>query len=189
MHLFRWIAGLLFLWPIVVCAHLTIAPPQILLSRKGVALTEVRSTAHTLTHWQVRVMRWTQIDNQDVLEAAPEIEIAPRFFHLNDGEAQVIRALIPVSNTHYFRILIEQIRDDANEQGIALNFRFSLPVYRSTNEPVPRIIDIPPTESCLNVVNSTNKVQQLNARTAITGLHHVLPNATILVCRKEPRNL
>jgi hypothetical protein len=64
------------------------------------------------------------------------VEISPRFFSLAGHGRQVIRARIMDRSRHY-RLLIEQIPDDAlSNQGVNFRFRFSLPIYRSRQDPL-----------------------------------------------------
>jgi len=64
------------------------------------------------------------------------VEISPRFFSLAGHGRQVIRARI-VDRSRHYRLLIEQIPDDAlSNQGVNFRFRFSLPIYRSRQDPL-----------------------------------------------------
>ena len=73
----------------------------------------------------------------------PEVEISPRFFSLAGAGRQVIRARVTDRSRHY-RLLIEQIPDDQpSGKGVNFRFRFSLPIYRSSQDPlIPRGIVI-----------------------------------------------
>lgn len=170
-------------------SHLTISPPQIIRAANGIGLVEVRSTASGLSYWQVRVMAWSQSEEKNVLNVAEDIPISPRFFHLEPGESQVIRALFPKESQRYFRILIEQIPPDAEQQGINLNFRFSLPVYIHANEPVPREVNFPRDAKCQSVENTTDRVQQLILDFQPQDIPVILPQAKMSVCRKDSAKL
>jgi hypothetical protein len=71
--------------------------------------------------------------------AVQGVEISPRFFSLAASGRQIIRARITDRSKHY-RLLIEQIPNDTlNNQGINFRFRFSLPIYKSSQDPlIPR---------------------------------------------------
>jgi P pilus assembly chaperone PapD len=170
-------------------AHLTISPPQIIRSSNGTGLVEVRSTAPSTSYWQVRVMEWSQNGEKNVLQASEGIPISPRFFHLEPGESQVIRALFPKESRHYFRILIEQIPSDTEGQGVSLNFRFSLPVYLYANEPVPRAAKFPPDAKCLSIENTSDRVQQITLDFQPQDIPVILPQATMSVCKKDGAKL
>jgi hypothetical protein len=76
--------------------------------------------------------------------AAPlGVDISPRFFSLAPAGRQVIRARVSDRTRHY-RLLIEQIPDDSlSSQGVNFRFRFSLPIFRSSQDPlIPRGIVI-----------------------------------------------
>ena len=134
-------------------------------------------------------MHWQQREDQEILEPALDIPITPRFFHLNPGEAQVIRALFPSQSKQYFRILIEQVPPAIETEGIALNFKFSLPVYHFNNEPATRTIEFPADEPCVIVSNPTERVQQLEADVALQGVRMLLPRATMRVCKRASKKL
>jgi P pilus assembly chaperone PapD len=169
--------------------HLTVSPPQILRSKSGIGLVEVRSTADSTSYWQVRIMEWSQNGEKNVLQASDDIPVSPRFFHLEPGESQVIRALFPKDSHHYFRILIEQIPPDTEGQGISLNFRFSLPVYLYADEPVTRQVKFPSDANCLSVANTTDKVQRLALDFQTQDIPVILPQATMSICKKDGAKL
>jgi len=170
-------------------AHLTVSPPQIVRSNNGIGLVEVRSTALSTSYWQVRVMEWSQSGEKNVLQASDGIPISPRFFHLEPGESQVIRALFPKESKHYFRILIEQIPSDIEGQGVSLNFRFSLPVYLYADEPVAREVQFPPDAKCLSIDNTSDRVQQITLNFQPQDIPVILPRATMSICKKDGAKL
>lgn len=170
-------------------AHLTVSPPQIVRSNNGIGLVEVRSTASETSYWQVRVMEWSQNGEKNVLQASEGVPISPRFFHLEPGEAQVIRALFPKEGKRYFRILIEQIPSDTEGQGISLNFRFSLPVYLYADEPVSRKVQFPPDAKCLSIENTSDRVQQITLNFQTQDIPVILPQATMSICKKDGAKL
>ena len=136
-------------------AALNITPPQLAPDDQGVVATEVKSSLSTPTRWSVRVVPWdpsaTEPTNAAAMPvsalAAPAhplgVEISPRFFSLAGGGRQMIRARITDRSRHY-RLLIEQIPDDGlSNQGVNFRFRFSLPIYRSSKDPlIPRGVTI-----------------------------------------------
>jgi P pilus assembly chaperone PapD len=71
------------------------------------------------------------------------VDISPRFFSLPPSGRQVIRARV-TDRSRYYRLLIEQIPDDSpTSQGVNFRFRFSLPIFRSSQDPlIPRGIVI-----------------------------------------------
>jgi hypothetical protein len=132
-------------------AALSITPPQLAPDSQGVIATEVRSSLSSASRWSVRVLEWDPeatpaqapsalpIANNHALGSASQpigIEISPRFFSLAASGRQVIRARISDPSKRY-RLLIEQIPDSASSsQGVNFRFRFSLPVYRSAQDPL-----------------------------------------------------
>ncbi len=136
-------------------AALNITPPQLAPDDQGVIATEVKSSLSTPTRWSVRVVPWDPGATEPANSAAMPIsaiassphplgvEISPRFFSLAGQGRQVIRARITDRSRHY-RLLIEQIPDDGlSNQGVNFRFRFSLPIYRSSKDPlIPRGVTI-----------------------------------------------
>ncbi len=136
-------------------AALNITPPQLAPDAQGVIATEVKSSLSTPTRWSVRMVVWDP--NAPPPSSAGPLpiaalpapthplgtEISPRFFTLPASGRQVIRARVSDRNK-YYRLLIEQIPDDSvSAQGVNFRFRFSLPVYRSHQDPlIPRGIVI-----------------------------------------------
>jgi len=136
-------------------AALNITPPQLAPDEHGVIATEVRSSLATSSRWSVRLVVW----DPNAPEAAPSgampvsalapppypsgVEVSPRFFSLASSGRQVIRARVS-DRSKYYRLLIEQIPEDTlSAQGVNFRFRFSLPVYRSAQDPlIPRGIVI-----------------------------------------------
>lgn len=132
-------------------AALSITPPQLAPDQAGVIATEVRSSLSVASRWSVRVVEWQPqsaeiaqpqalpISGSHALGSASQpigVEISPRFFSLAASGRQVIRARISDRSKHY-RLLIEQIPDTATaSQGVNFRFRFSLPVYRSAQDPL-----------------------------------------------------
>jgi P pilus assembly chaperone PapD len=166
-------------------ASLTISPPQLLPNERNLVVTELRSNEQVGTYWQVRVVRWQQHDGRESLEPAPEVEITPRFVRLGPGKAQVLRVLLPKGDPHYYRVMVEQIPEAASAAaGLRFAFTFSLPIYRSADEPQPRTLDMAPEASCMNVGNDTGKAQVLSASTPLAGPRVVLPGARLTVCRR-----
>jgi P pilus assembly chaperone PapD len=137
-------------------AALNITPPQLAPDDQGVIATEVRSSLATTSRWSVRVVPWDPAKTDDNPSAAnmpiaalantdiaSGVEISPRFFSLAGSGRQVIRARVADRSRHY-RLLIEQIPDDQpGGKGVNFRFRFSLPIYRSSQDPlIPRGIII-----------------------------------------------
>jgi P pilus assembly chaperone PapD len=132
-------------------AALSITPPQLAPDSQGVIATEVRSSLPTASRWSVRVIEWNPespqtetpsalpISNNHALGSASQpigIDISPRFFSLAASGRQVIRARVSNRSKHY-RLLIEQIPEgSSSSQGVNFRFRFSLPVYRSPQDPL-----------------------------------------------------
>ncbi len=132
-------------------AALSITPPQLAPDQRGVIATEVKSSLGVASRWSVRVVEWTPespdaaqpqampVSGDHTLGRAGQplgVEISPRFFSLAPAGKQVIRARVSDRSKHY-RLLIEQIPEASTaSQGVNFRFRFSLPVYRSAQDPL-----------------------------------------------------
>lgn len=140
-----------------VHAALQITPPQLAPDEHGVIATEVKSSLATSSRWSVRIVPWDPSAPESSPLAMPVnapalpsqssqplgVEISPRFFSLAGSGRQMIRARVS-DRSRYYRLLIEQIPDDSlSAQGVNFRFRFSLPIYRSGQDPlIPRGITI-----------------------------------------------
>ena len=136
-------------------AALNITPPQLAPDEHGVIATEVKSSLATASRWSVRVVVWAPNAPSSPASgpmpvsalANPAhplgVDISPRFFSLAGAGRQMIRARV-TDRSKYYRLLIEQIPDDSvSAQGVNFRFRFSLPIYRSSQDPlIPRGIVI-----------------------------------------------
>ncbi len=134
-----------------VAAALQITPPQLAPDDQGVIATEVKSSLSTPSRWSVRIIPWdpaqaeTPSPGAMPISSTPNhnhvtgVDISPRFFSLAGAGRQVIRARVTDRSRHY-RLLIEQIPDDQpSGKGVNFRFRFSLPIYRSSQDPlIPR---------------------------------------------------
>lgn len=132
-------------------AALQITPPQLAPDDQGVIATEVKSSLSTSSRWSVRIIPWDPTQPEAPSPGAMPIsstlnnnhvtgvDISPRFFSLAGAGRQVIRARVTDRSRHY-RLLIEQIPDDQpSGKGVNFRFRFSLPIYRSSQDPlIPR---------------------------------------------------
>lgn len=132
-------------------AALQITPPQLAPDDQGVIATEVKSSLSTSSRWSVRIIPWDPGQPEEPASGAMPVssasmsnpvtgtEISPRFFSLAGAGRQVIRARVTDRSRHY-RLLIEQIPDDEpSGKGVNFRFRFSLPIYRSSQDPlIPR---------------------------------------------------
>ena len=153
--LLRPLAAAILITTSVAQAALNITPPQLAPDDQGVVATEVKSSLATPTRWSVRVVPWDPTSPEPTNAAAMPVsalatpahplgvEISPRFFSLAGQGRQVIRARITDRSRHY-RLLIEQIPDDGlTNHGVNFRFRFSLPIYRSSRDPlIPRGVTI-----------------------------------------------
>jgi len=145
------IVTLISVIPVTSQSALNITPPQLAPDDQGVVATEVRSSLSTPSRWSVRIVPWdpgmpeTRPSGAMPVSALPSptqppgVDVSPRFFSLAGAGRQVIRARITDRSRHY-RLLIEQIPDDSvRGQGVNFRFRFSLPIYKSSQDPlIPR---------------------------------------------------
>jgi len=136
-------------------AALNITPPQLAPDANGVIATEVRSTLSGPSRWSVRIIPWDPAEPDSAKSLAVNLtananqpsstlplnlpinlpQISPRFFSLQPLQHQVIRARVHDRSKRY-RLLIEQVADDqAKLEGVNFQFRFSLPIYQSRQDP------------------------------------------------------
>lgn len=84
---------------------------------------------------QLRVMRWSQVDGKEVLEATDDVVASPPFATLASNTSYTVRIVrqssAPVLQEESYRLLIDQLPDDQSgkKNVIAIAIRYSLPVF------------------------------------------------------------
>ncbi|MEZ5688129.1 MAG: fimbria/pilus periplasmic chaperone [Caenibius sp.] len=87
---------------------------------------------------QVRVFRWTQVDNQDKLEPTQDVLASPPFIEIEPGGRQVVR-LVRFSEAAQaqtdcetpYRILVDELpaTEAGPRTGLDFRLQYSIPVY------------------------------------------------------------
>lgn len=175
-----WLLLLMGLMPLGAWAALTVSPPQLTPDEHGVVVTQVQSSLGQASRWSVRLVSWTK-DPNGFLPA--EGQVTPRFFSLAPNETQVIRAR-PSDRSGYHRLVIEQIPTDDLQQGLSFQFRFSLPMFRSPQEPVRQRLDIASQSLCERLENKRDLAIQVLAPADISGTRTLLPGQSAEFCRR-----
>ena len=124
------------------------------------------------------------IDEAGEEQPGADGQVAPRFFSLQPGGRQLVRARI-ANRERYHRLLIEQIPEaDNNISGLAFRFRFSLPVYRLAQEPVALKPNLAQQDlgGCQSFTNSQAQVVRLELTAATKGPQVLLPGETTQLC-------
>jgi P pilus assembly chaperone PapD len=86
-------------------AALSVTPPQLHIDEAGVVVTEVQSSLTSPSRWSVRLVGWGPAGEE---QPGADGQVAPRFFSLQPGGRQLVRARI-ANRERYHRLLIEQI--------------------------------------------------------------------------------
>lgn len=93
---------------------------------------------------QVRVMRWTQENNEDRLVPADDIVVSPAILRVASGQAQTVRLIRvqpgPADREHSYRVLVDEL--PANDPGtprtgLKVLMRYSIPVFVAPAAPKP----------------------------------------------------
>ncbi|WP_137927310.1 molecular chaperone [Cupriavidus sp. 2SB] len=114
----------------------------------GAAALTLRNTADTPIHAQVRVFRWTQADGADVLTAADDVVASPPIVRIGGQAEQMIRVVRPGNTAtpgeSAYRLLIDELPQrnaPANQSGVRVQLRYSVPVFAGTpvDAPMPRL--------------------------------------------------
>jgi fimbrial chaperone protein len=108
----------------------------------------LRNTGNEPLQAQVRVMRWTQVDGQEVLEKATDLIASPAIVRVVPGQRQVVRLartrpLATVQEKAY-RILVDELPRPAPDgrSGLEVLMRYSIPAFVA----VPRASASSPAE-------------------------------------------
>jgi fimbrial chaperone protein len=84
---------------------------------------------------QLRVMRWSQVDGKEVLEATDDVVASPPFATLASNTSYTVRIVrqsaAPVLNEENYRLLIDQLPDEQSSKKnvIGIAIRYSLPIF------------------------------------------------------------
>jgi fimbrial chaperone protein len=84
---------------------------------------------------QVRVLRWTQADGEEVLTPSPDLRPSPAIVEIAPGKQQLVRIVRPVvekaSQEVAYRLLIDELPGAQTESAAGLQFllRYSVPVF------------------------------------------------------------
>lgn len=177
-----WLWLLIVLLQNPVLAALTISPPQLTPDEGGVVVTQVQSSLSQPARWSVRLVRWTADSNGF---PPADGQVSPRFFSLQPGEMQVIRAK-PLSRDSYHRLVIEQIPTDDLQQGLSFQFRFSLPVFRTPQEPARVTLDLSGPSGCQSYRNERELAVQVLVGPEVSGTRTLLPGQASEFCQRSP---
>ena len=84
---------------------------------------------------QVRILKWSQVDGADVLEATADVVVSPPIATLPPGSESVVRIVrvsgAAVSHEESYRLLVDQLPDRQQPQPgvVSLVLRQSIPVF------------------------------------------------------------
>jgi fimbrial chaperone protein len=119
-------------------ASLQISPVIVTLSAADTAAyVHLDNVTELALYGQVRVFRWDQTLNEDVLADTDAIVASPPMIQIAAGRTQLIRLVRtgrePVSAEQAYRILIDEIPspDDPAGAGVAVRLRYSVPLFVS----------------------------------------------------------
>jgi len=84
---------------------------------------------------QLRVMRWSQVDGKEMLEATDDVVASPPFATLASNTSYTVRIVrqsaAPVLKEENYRLLIDQLPDEQSSKKnvIGIAIRYSLPIF------------------------------------------------------------
>lgn len=126
-----------------MAASLQITPIRVdLPADAGAASLTLRNHGTTPIHAQVRVFRWTQKNNDDVLTPATEVVASPPIMRIEPQSDQMVRVVRPgaqkVESEMAYRLLIDELpaENQAARSGVRLQLRYSVPVFVAANDNV-----------------------------------------------------
>jgi fimbrial chaperone protein len=128
-----------FLWCSAAgAASLQISPVIVTLSTVDrAAYVHLDNATEQALYGQVRVFRWDQTLNEDVLVDTDAIVASPPLIRIAAGQKQLIRLVRtgrePVAIEQAYRILIDEIPspEDPSGAGVAVRLRYSVPLFVS----------------------------------------------------------
>jgi fimbrial chaperone protein len=96
---------------------------------------------------QIRVMRWTQVDGQEVLAPTQDVVASPPFANLQAGQKYLVRVVrvtkAPPQGEESYRVLIDEVPDpnDVKPGAVNLILRQSIPAFFSDEPRRVSIVD------------------------------------------------
>ncbi|WP_277961811.1 fimbrial biogenesis chaperone [Pseudomonas sp. RIT-To-2] len=120
----------------VLAATLQVAPVKVDFTQgQNAAGLALDNPGDTPVYGQVRVFRWDQDANGDVLSPSPEVVASPPIIQLAGHGQQLIRLIrVQAGNPaveQSYRLLIDEIPPPGSDQpvGVAIRMRYSVPVF------------------------------------------------------------
>lgn len=115
-------------------AYLEVSPVIVELGAKQSTTTiTVANRSDTPTAVQLRVYRWSQSEDQDVLEPTDEVVVSPPIFTSTPGQTQTIRLLLRGGSTsaeRNFRLLINEVPAPVGPgRHVVMALRLSIPIF------------------------------------------------------------
>jgi fimbrial chaperone protein len=180
--------SLFIAWSAVWCAaasaaSLQISPVIVTLSAADTAAyVHLDNVTKGALYGQVRVFRWDQTINEDMLADTDEIVASPPMIQIAAGHRQLIRLVRtghkPLAEEQAYRILIDEIPnpEDPAGAGVAVRLRYSVPLFvspASRRQPVLHW-DIRATKEgpYLLIQNAGARRAQIAAVEIISGKQH-----------------
>lgn len=119
-----------------IAASLRVAPVLVDIAQPGQTATlNVWNDGPAAINVQVRVMRWWQIDGEDVLEPTNDVVVSPPIATLSPGAESVVRIVrvtgAEPSGEESYRLLVDELPDAQGSKpgSVSLVIRHSIPVF------------------------------------------------------------
>lgn len=136
------IIGALLLAQQSVAASLEVSPTTVSFSGGKTDATEkvesvwLTNSGQTPVRGQVRIYKWDQTDNRDVLQDTRAVVVSPPFLDIPAGDKQLVR-LIRAEDSHSgteqaYRLLIDEVpsqNETHTRDGVKFQLRYSVPVF------------------------------------------------------------
>jgi len=129
------LAAAVLLVPVASASGLQVSPIGLRLQANAQAdALWLTNTGSEAIHAQVRVFRWSQADEKDVLEPSRDLVVSPPMVTIAPGDRQlvrVIRRVPPPSTTEAsYRVIVDELPIDAGDRpGLKFVLRYSVPVF------------------------------------------------------------
>lgn len=115
---------------------------------------------------QVRVLRWSQKNGEDVLDKTVEVAASPPLFKVSQGADGVVRIVrtseAPVAGEEAYRILLDEVpnREKTQVNGVAMVIRQSIPVFFSGTDLRPGALNWQASRRGANLVIKASNTGQ-----------------------------
>ncbi|KFD18011.1 MULTISPECIES: fimbrial biogenesis chaperone [Tatumella] len=174
-------------------ASLQVFPVNINFSQgENVKAIYVNNTGADPISAQVRVYKWTQQNETDVLTETQSLIVSPPITAIPPGKQQLLRIILPVPagpSEQTYKLVVDELpgaADTSGKRAVRFLLRYTLPVFINTPQSVPNLsninfyLDTHSVPEKLRIVNNGPEHLKLSNVILSSGKHQVTINQGLM---------